>query len=606
MKENNQAEGQFETAEEAVKSSGTSVNAWLKAIQLQEDSEKEWRKKAKEVVDLYVNEGDKKLQFNILYANTQTIAPAIYNSQPLPDIRERYSESQEGKYLSGVVERAISYQLDQYDFHPTLQDAVFDMVLVGRGCARVRYNPQLRDGIVSYQSTSCELVDWDSVVFGPAKRWADVPWVAFKHYMTREQINNLSPEIGPNVKLTEVCNGAKDEDVSNLPSMFKRALVYEIWDKETKTVTFITPTYRDKPLAESSPAFNVSGFFPIPRPIFASKRTDSICPVIPFTMYEIQAKELDIVTKRISALTKCLKWRGVYAKGFSAFGEIEKADDGDFLPTENDFEVMSGMGLDKAVLFMPVQELMAVIRELVVQREQTKQTIYEITGISDILRGSTKATETLGAQQLKAQWGSLRISDMQEDIQRLSRDLVRMQVEIICENFEQPIIEAITNSKLNHQLMQILRNDFTRSYTIDVETDSTIRADLSRAQQNVSQFIQGFGSFIQSVGPAVQSGAMPQDVVVDLLLAFSRSFKLGKQADAALERLKTQQQPQQSDLAQQAAMMQEQQSKQAEMQLEKYKIDTDAKTKMSVAQMGNQTDLQIEAMKNYRPVNAIV
>lgn len=594
----NESSGQFETAKEAVKTSGTSVSAWLQAIDLQEQAEKEWRKKAKEVSCLYVNDGEKKSKFNILYSNTQTIAPAIYNTEPLPDIRERYGESEGGKYISRLLERAITFSSDNYDFHTVMQDSVLDMVLVGRGLARVRYNPEFgEDDLVSYQSTSCELVDWDSVVIGPAKRWADVPWIAFKHYMTRAQINALSSDIGPKVELTEVVNGVDNEKVSLAPSIFKRGLVYEIWDKESETVTFVARSYKDKPLKECSPAFNVSGFFPVPKPIYAAKRTDSLKPTIPYSLYEEQAKELDNVTKRIMALIKCLKWRGVYAKGFSAFGEIEKADDGEFIPTENDFEVMGGMGLDKAVLFMPIEQLVQVVRELQTQREQIKQTIYEITGISDILRGSTKAQETLGAQQLKAQWGSLRISDMQQDVQRFARDLIRMQVEIISENFEPQVIEAITNMQVTPQVVQILRSDLVRRYTIDIETDSTIRADLSRSQQNVSQFVQGFGQFIQSVGPAVQAGAMPKEAVIELLLSFARNFKLGRQAEAALESMKQQEPQQQSQPNQQAAK--------EEMQLKKYEIDKDAQTKIQVAQMDNQTDLQKTAMQNQAKIGAI-
>lgn len=595
--------GQFETAQEAVESSGNSVSAWMQAISLQEDAEKEWRKEAKKVSQLYVNEGDEKSKFNILYSNTQTIAPAIYNSQPIPDIRERYEESEEGKYLSRVLERSIKFELDSYDFHPTMQDVVLDTCLVGRGIGRVRYSPEIVNGFVSYQSTTCELVDWDSIVIGPAKRWSNVPWVAFKHFMTRGQLNALSPEVGPKVKLDEVVRGADDEKVSRAPSIFKRALVYEIWDKESGTVIFIAPTYTDAPLKESAPPFNISGFYPIPRPVYAAKRTDSLKPTIPYKLYEEQAKELDNLTKRICSLTKCLKWRGVYAKGFEAFGEIEKAEDGEFIPTQQDFAIMSGMGLDKAVLFMPINDLVNVIRELVAQREQVKQTIYEITGISDILRGSTKATETLGAQQLKAQWGSLRISELQEDVQRFARDLIRMQVEIIAENFEPAVISAITGIQLNEQLIGILRSDLTRRYIIDVETDSTIRADLSQAQQNVSQFVQGFGGFIQSVGPAVQSGAMPIEVVVELLLSFARNYKLGRQAEAALESLKKPRTPQQDPQAQQQQIQQQQEASknQQTMMMEKYKVDTDAKTKIQVANMDNQANIQIAAM---REVNA--
>jgi colicin import membrane protein len=60
---------------------------------------------------------------------------------------------------------------------------------------------------------------------------------------------------------------------------------------------------------------------------------------------------------------------------------------------------------------------------------------------------------------------------------------------------------------------------------------------VARLKTNAAEFVQGFGGFIQAVGPAVQAGAMPMDVVADLLTAFARNFKLGRQAEDALERL---------------------------------------------------------------------
>jgi hypothetical protein len=82
---------------------------------------------------------------------------------------------------------------------------------------------------------------------------------------------------------------------------------------------------------------------------------------------------------------------------------------------------------------------------------------------------------------------------------------------------------------------QVLRSDIVRSYRIDIETDSTIQADVQKAQQQAGQFIQGAGTFFQAIGPAVQTGAMPPDVAIKLFMGLARPFKLGKQAEDALD-----------------------------------------------------------------------
>jgi hypothetical protein len=53
---------------------------------------------------------------------------------------------------------------------------------------------------------------------------------------------------------------------------------------------------------------------------------------------------------------------------------------------------------------MPIDGLAKIVLQLVEQREQVKQTIYEVTGISDIVRGASKADETATAQQIKGRW----------------------------------------------------------------------------------------------------------------------------------------------------------------------------------------------------------
>jgi hypothetical protein len=74
--------------------------------------------------------------------------------------------------------------------------------------------------------------------------------------------------------------------------------------------------------------------------------------------------------------------------------------------------------------------------------------------------------------------------------------------------------------------------DLQREFKIEIETDSTIRADLSRAQQNISGFVTGLGEFMTSVGPAVQAGFMPPEIAVKFIGTFSRNFKLGREAEA--------------------------------------------------------------------------
>ena len=57
-------------------------------------------------------------------------------------------------------------------------------------------------------------------------------------------------------------------------------------------------------------------------------------------------------------------------------------------------------------------------------------------GLSDIMRGATDPGETLGAQQLKSQYGSVRIRDKQGEMVRVARDIEEITAEIMCSEFD--------------------------------------------------------------------------------------------------------------------------------------------------------------------------
>ena len=85
---------------------------------------------------------------------------------------------------------------------------------------------------------------------------------------------------------------------------------------------------------------------------------------------------------------------------------------------------------------MPIDMIANTITALVALRKQVIEDIYQIMGLTDIMRGATDPGETLGAQQLKTQYGSTRIRDKQREMVRCARDLVEITAEIMCSEFE--------------------------------------------------------------------------------------------------------------------------------------------------------------------------
>ncbi|HCE07469.1 MAG TPA: hypothetical protein DEQ40_02490, partial [Oxalobacteraceae bacterium] len=192
----------------------------------------------------------------------------------------------------------------------------------------------------------------------------------------------------------------------------------------------------------------MDGFFPCPRPLYAVEDATSLEPTILFAQYKEQADELDRITSRINNLTDALKVRGVYNSVMKEIAQLVDAGDNQLIPVKNVEAMIESGGLEKHIWYMPIEMAANVIKILMEQREACKAVIYEITGISDIMRGATNAQETMGAQQIKSQWGTQRLKKMQSEFQRYVRDIVRLKCQIIANKFQPETIMQMTGLKL--------------------------------------------------------------------------------------------------------------------------------------------------------------
>jgi len=598
---------QIETEAKAVEGGMTPVDVWLTHIEKAKEDEKEWRDQAERAIEIY-EAGDPgtntqgsggKSAFNIYHSNIETMVPAAYNSTPIPDIRRRFDEPDPvSQIVANVIDRALSYSVDQYEFDTTMRDVVRAALTAGRGIPRVRYKPQMRqvmspDGtpveVPGYQEVTCEMVPWDRFIRGPGRTWDDIPWIAFEHDLTRDELDKLAGEdTSKTIPLADTDRkGSREDKAKPDAGAFKTTKVYEVWDKRREMVLFIRDQQRTEPLRVEQDPLELPGFFPVPRSLQPIWRMSSLTPVCPYEVYRTLIEELDTVTKRITKLVKQLRAKGLYNSAMKAdFVKLQNADDGIYEPVEDASQFAAGGGgLEKQIFNWPIETIAAVVERLYQHREAIKQTIYEVTGLADIVRGSSQASETATAQQIKAQYAGLRIQHFQREVGRVARDLFRMKAAIICKHFTTENLQIMTGIQITPEVEEILRSDALRSYRIDIETDSTIRGDVGRKLEQMSQFIQGTASFAQAIGGIVQSAPPLLPMFTEVYASFARQFDLGKQAEDALDQM-TQQ-------VQQFMQMQQQQQQQPNPQVEKAKMDAEAKqAEMGMRREVHQMDMQ--------------
>jgi hypothetical protein len=574
-------------------------DAWLSVLKKESKANDKKRDRAQKVVDVYADDREDRetdSKFNILWSNTQVLQGALYSNTPKPDVRRRFLDKDPiSREVATVLERAASFTVDSYDFDGTADVAVNDHLVAGYGQVRIRYKPyfdkspaipvtaeedgtfryngelvepEIIDGQamyapdeIVYQEITCEPVEWKKFRWDHlAKRWEDVNWCCIDHYMTRTELVENFGDVGKKVSLTH-SEGSKKKSESDQT----HALVHEIFDKKKRQIVSVSEGYREGPIETVDDELDLSGFFPFPKPLFAYQ-SGGLFPKPDYLFYQDQAEELNVVTARIEALVDALRVRGVYDASFKELENVLQSGD-NHLTAVKDFAVrFDGKDLHSVIAFVPLEEIAKVIAGLYQQRDQIKLTIYEITGISDIIRGSTDPNETLGAQQMKGRFADMRLSRRRNRVNAFLRDIIRIKTEIISEHFEPVTLQLMTGIEVTPEMLKIMRSDALRAYKVDVETESTVAVDADAEQKNRLDALGALTTFLQSAVPAIQGGLLQPELAKELALFGIRGFKRSRQLEDVIERLGSQD----SDPAAMQAQLQQatQQVQQLQQQLQ--------------------------------------
>ena len=247
-------------------------------------------------------------------------------------------------------------------------------------------------------------------------------------------------------------------------------MVWEIWNRSTKEIVWLIRENGGIALRVDPDALSLQGFYPIPKPIYAVVTTDTMIPKAFYDLYASLAADMDDTSRRISDLTAKIKVRGGYNAANKDIASLLTADDGKMLPVDG-VDLMSG-GLQNHIWLVPILEWVNALKELYASRDQQKNAIYEIIGLSDIVRGSSNPYETATAQRIKGTMGTGRMQGVKSAVGNFVRDLMRMKADIIAKNFDAETLTKMTGEDVTPPVMAVLRSDFMRVCSIDIETDT--------------------------------------------------------------------------------------------------------------------------------------
>jgi len=642
---------------------------WYNTIAQYDKSFREWEARVPRIIKRYRDDSrtrnNPNARFNILWSNVQVIKPAIFARLPRPDVSRRFRDNDPiGRVASMMLERALEYEVEHYhDYRSAMDNAVLDRLLGGRGTAWVRYEPHivaeqndLNTGLagqdvgngvqitedadeaetqdaellesqerIEYECAPVDYVHWRDFGHTVGRTWEEVTAVWRKVYMSRQAlIDRFGEEVGGKIPL----DTKPDTDrwaTKQMVAEHYQACIYEIWDKEQGKVFWISKSMGEI-LDEKDDPLQLEGFFPCPKPMYATLTTDSLEPVPDFVLYQDQAKQLDTLADRIDGLVNALKVRGVYDASEPSLARLfSEGENNTLIPVKNWAAFAEKQGMKGAIDLVDITPIAQALTMAYQAMEQIKGQIYEIMGIADIQRGQTDPNETLGAQIIKSNNAAGRLKNMQHAVVDFATELLSIKAQIICKHFTDDTIVKISGAMqlspqdqaLVPQALQLLKDEPAKNFRIEVTSDSMIYQDEQQEKANRIEFLGALSQFMNNALPIATNAPELTPLLMEMLKFGVTAFKAGKGMEGLIDETADQfrnqakameGQPKPPPVEIQKLQMQ-MQAKQAEMQaqaqleIQKLQAQTEAeKAKQEYQAQENQLKFQLEDDRNKREI----
>lgn len=640
------------------------LQKWIMEIDRYSQTFAHWEKRCKNIIKRYIDEregiqDEAVAKYNALWANVQTMLPALYSQLPKPEIERRFNDHDDkGRVASEVLQRVVAFQLADTGASNVFRQVMLDHLLCGRGTLWVRFVPHTKsipdesisvtdDGqeaptvdIVEWAEVLCDYVHWQDFGHTQARTWEEVTALWRKVAMTRDElVERFGEDLGNKIPLDYKDDSTfkNDHPGATAYEAGTKATIYEIWDKSTKEAIWISKNFteildkRDDPL-------KLKNFWPCPKPLYSTLTNEQVIPTPDYVLYQDQANQLDQLTGRITSITRTIKVAGGYNAAAPALQRIlNEGMENTLVPVESWGAFAETGGIAGNFQLFPMQEVANTLLSLYDARERVKADMYEITGISDLMRGDTEASETATAQAIKSSYGAVRWADRKAEVNRFFRETIQIITQIVAEFMPDDLIKTISGMKLAEnpvekqvivqlqqqqnlpkdiddetadsitqnptwvEVLPVMRDNAARTFRMDIETDSTIAADEAQEKADRTEFLSAVAQFLQQALPAGQQFPPITPLLGSMLLFGVRAFRIGRGLEGEFEAFIAQMRkmsangqaaPQNPEMIKAQMQMQSIQAKsQADQQMLVAKAKIDAQTAQQKAVIDAQADM---------------
>jgi hypothetical protein len=532
-----------------------SAKAWINLLTESEKAFDKWNDVCDRVEKEYANlevlgksHSTRAREYQMFWANCEVIRPSIYARPPVPVVVPKFKDRRPVyQAASEVAERCATVAFDLARINDVMIQVRDDLALIGRGVPWCRYESGRKGSYYGHERVCIDFKHRRDFLHSVSRTWQEVSWVAAASYLTqaeaRERFYKYS---GDEYQGAEYKVDRDTKEIGGADNR-ARAKFWEIWHRGERRVVWVAEGCENI-LDEDDPHLDLLNFFPCPKPAYGTIQPGSLVPVPDMAQYRDQLDEINLLTDRIHALSEALEAKGFYpAGGGEMAGAIEAA-----IATNTPGRVLVPIsnwaafgGTKDVIIWMPIEQIAQTIQACVALRKEIVADIYQITGLSDIMRGATNPNETLGAQQLKSEFGSARIRDRQQELVRIARDMVEISLEIIFDKFaDKTIIEMsqteLPTKKMAEQEIQTIVQDIEQQKQ-KLQMMMAQPGAVEKMQQNpqlVQQGAEGIKAMIASAQKAIKKIA--EKPTLDQVLRFLRderikSFVLDIETDSTIQ-----------------------------------------------------------------------
>lgn len=524
--------------EDAYDGKAESSKPWLKMIADAEKVFRNYQDKSDNIDKLYADLDRlsnivRDRQFQIFWANLQVLGPSVYSRAPVPVVVPRFKDRKAlPRAASELLERCTIVSFDQEDIDLVMRGVRDGLIRLSRGAAWIRYEAA-KKGEYLTERNCFDTVHRRDFLHDPARTWKEVDWVAKKSHLTKKKMRARFSKTSGKAYQDAAYEKRKDEQDADDGKL--KAAVWELWCKSLNKVVWVTEGV-DVCLDAGEPHLTLEGFFPCPRPAYGTLQPDTLIPVPDMLFYKDQLEEINELTARLASLTDAVKVRGFYPAGAGEIGDaIESAvkakSNNQLLVPISNWSMVGQGGVKDMIVWLPLDMIIATIKELVELRKQLIDDVYQITGLSDIMRGSTDSSETLGAQELKSQYGSTRIRDKQSELVRFARDITRIDAEIMAENFQPKTLMEMSQLDIptDADIAQQVQGLMQQAQQIQAQAKAAMSSPevMQQAQANPEQAQQMMQQAQQQLGELqAQIKKLQDQPTVEKVIGFLRDQRL--------------------------------------------------------------------------------